>query len=195
MTIRLAIAGWRVAVIDGRHWEEAPTTFNAWLRQRTRWFRGWMQSLWKYSRYLMTPKGIRQLGLKTLITVNLMLMAPFIVVMNWLAYGLTAYWILETTHVLSTNWLSQALPIWAFIPLTFNLLYYFVWIEGSALEQIGQKRHLLKYIPHMFFYCNVMMPIAALRALYQEIFTSVQWEKTTHPGRGVRYAVAESIVH
>jgi glycosyltransferase XagB len=37
----------------------------------------------------------------------------------------------------------------------------------------------------LLFYMNVMMPIAALRALYQEIFKGVAWEKTTHEGRGV----------
>lgn len=189
--IRLGIAGWRVAVIDGRHWEEAPVTFHAWLRQRTRWFRGWMQSLWKYSAYLVTPTAERQLGFKQLFTIVLMLLAPFIVVLNWLAYGLSGYWLLEVSHVVSTNWLSGAFPVWALVPVTFNILYYFVWIEGSAIEGIGSKRKLLKYVPHMFYYCNVMMPLAALRALYQEIFTTVQWEKTTHAGRGVRWAISE----
>ena len=35
----------------------------------------------------------------------------------------------------------------------------------------------------MFFYTNVMMPIAAFRAMYQEIFKPVSWEKTEHPGK------------
>jgi hypothetical protein len=34
---------------------------------------------------------------------------------------------------------------------------------------------------------NVMMPIAAFRALYQEIFKPVMWEKTVHEGRGVMW--------
>jgi cellulose synthase/poly-beta-1,6-N-acetylglucosamine synthase-like glycosyltransferase len=191
--IRLGIAGWRVAVIDGRHWEEAPVTFQTWLRQRTRWFRGWMQSLWKYSSFLVTPTAFRRLGFRPLVTVVLMLMAPFIMLLNWLAYGLTAYWLLESTGLVTTNWLSGAFPVWAFVPLAFNVLYYFVWIEGSAIENIGSKRELVKYVPHMFYYCNVMMPLAALRALYQEVFTTVQWEKTTHPGRGVKWVTPENI--
>jgi len=120
--IRLAIAGWRVAVIDGRHWEEAPVTFHAWLRQRTRWFRGWMQSLWKYLGFMVTPTAGKRLGFKQLITIVLMLLAPFIVVLNWLAYGLTIYWLLEVGHVVSTDWLSGAFPVWAFVPVTFNIL-------------------------------------------------------------------------
>ena len=192
--IRLGIAGWQVAVIDGRHWEEAPVNFHAWVRQRTRWFRGWMQSLWKYSRFLVTPTATKRLGVKPLITVILMLIAPFIVVLNWLAYALTGLWLVESAGLLSWNLLKGAFPVWAFVPLAFNLLYYYTWIEGSAIEKIAPKKQLLKYIPHMFYYCNVMMPIAAIRALYQEIFTTVQWEKTMHAGRGVKWAVSETSI-
>jgi hypothetical protein len=38
---------------------------------------------------------------------------------------------------------------------------------------------------------NVMMPLASLRAFYQELFKPVFWEKTTHKGRGVRWGGAE----
>lgn len=59
----------------------------------------------------------------------------------------------------------------------------------TGLEEIGKKTKLVKYLPHMFVYCNFMMTLAALRALYQEIFKEVFWEKTAHPGRGVRWQV------
>ena len=186
--IRLAIAGGRVAVINSRQWEEAPVTYEAWLKQRTRWFRGWMQSLWKYLWFLFSPVATKRLGFWRLLTVVLMLIAPFIVVLNWLAYVLTAFWFLDEYHITHLNY-SQAVPVWSFVPLVFNVVYYLAWLEGGALEEIGKKTKLVKYLPHMFVYCNFMMPLAALRALYQEIFKEVFWEKTAHPGRGVRWQV------
>ena len=42
--IRLARLGYRVGVISSTTWEEAPPTFNLWLKQRTRWLKGWMQT-------------------------------------------------------------------------------------------------------------------------------------------------------
>jgi cellulose synthase/poly-beta-1,6-N-acetylglucosamine synthase-like glycosyltransferase len=45
---RLHLNGYRTVVINGRHWEEAPVKVKAWLRQRTRWFRGWLQSLFDH---------------------------------------------------------------------------------------------------------------------------------------------------
>jgi cellulose synthase/poly-beta-1,6-N-acetylglucosamine synthase-like glycosyltransferase len=186
--IRIAIAGGRVAVINSRHWEEAPVTWDAWLKQRTRWFRGWMQSLWKYLRFLFSPTARKRLGFWRLLTVVLMLVGPFIVVFNCLAYVLTAFWFLDEYHITHLNY-SQAVPIWSFIPLVFNLVYYLAWLEGGSLEGAGKKTTLIKYLPGMFVYCNFMMTIAALRALYQEIFKGVFWEKTTHPGRGVKWQV------
>jgi len=188
--IRLAMAGGHVAVVNSRHWEEAPVNFDAWLKQRTRWFRGWMQSLWKYLAVLPSPTAVKRLGIKPLLTVILMLLSPFIVVINWVAYGLTAVWLLSAYHLVQFGFAVE-FPFWMAIPLIFNFIYYYVWILGASLEGMGKKRMLAKYVPHMFFYCNIMMPIAALRALYQEIFKSVFWEKTTHPGRGVKWAITK----
>ena len=40
---RLARFGYRVGVIPSTTYEEAPARIGAWLRQRTRWFKGWMR--------------------------------------------------------------------------------------------------------------------------------------------------------
>jgi len=42
--IRLARLGWRVEDLVSTTWEEAPNTLAAWMNQRTRWMKGWMQS-------------------------------------------------------------------------------------------------------------------------------------------------------
>ncbi|WP_245280075.1 glycosyltransferase [Hyphomicrobium sp. 99] len=42
--IRLARLGYEVSMIDSETMEEAPTTWRAWLGQRTRWIKGWMQT-------------------------------------------------------------------------------------------------------------------------------------------------------
>jgi glycosyltransferase XagB len=42
--LRLARLGYRTEVIDSTTWEEAPVTFRAWLHQRIRWQKGWLQT-------------------------------------------------------------------------------------------------------------------------------------------------------
>ena len=39
--MRLARFGYKIGVIDSTTWEEAPVGYSQWLRQRTRWFKGW----------------------------------------------------------------------------------------------------------------------------------------------------------
>jgi glycosyltransferase XagB len=47
---RIARAGWRVGDLASATFEEAPVTFRAWLGQRRRWFKGWMQTLVTHGR-------------------------------------------------------------------------------------------------------------------------------------------------
>src|SRR5262249_52456270 len=42
--MRLARFGYRSGVIDSTTYEEAPADIRRWLGQRTRWFKGWMQT-------------------------------------------------------------------------------------------------------------------------------------------------------
>ena len=43
--VRLARFGYRTTMVRSTTYEEAPARFGPWLRQRTRWFKGWMQNL------------------------------------------------------------------------------------------------------------------------------------------------------
>ncbi len=43
--LRLARFGYQVETIDSATYEDAPVTFSDWLGQRTRWLKGWMQTL------------------------------------------------------------------------------------------------------------------------------------------------------
>jgi cellulose synthase/poly-beta-1,6-N-acetylglucosamine synthase-like glycosyltransferase len=46
--MRLARFGYRTAVIPSSTYEEAPARFGPWLKQRTRWFKGWMRLVKKF---------------------------------------------------------------------------------------------------------------------------------------------------
>jgi cellulose synthase/poly-beta-1,6-N-acetylglucosamine synthase-like glycosyltransferase len=190
LAIRLRIARWNVSTLDARHWEEAPVSFDAWLKQRTRWFRGWMQSFWKYFGILIfQPAVAKRLGFIGIFSTLVMLVSPLIVVLNWVAYGITALWLLGLFGLFPQFISADTTPFWTIIPLGFNGLYYYVWLKGASLEGIAVK--IVRYLPYMFYYMNVMMPIASLRAFYQELFKPVFWEKTAHSGRGVRSTAVE----
>ncbi|MEM1954628.1 MAG: glycosyltransferase family 2 protein [Nitrososphaerota archaeon] len=190
LALRLHLNGYRTVVIDGRHWEEAPVTVRAWLRQRTRWFRGWLQSLFDHGPRILWMGLRRPRRLPDVLSILSMLVAPLVVAFNWVAYSMTALYLLEFFRVLPTALTYDLFPWYSLVPLGFNAFYLTVWYVGKRLEgiDVGYWRML----PQVLVYMNVLMPVAAFRALYQEIFKDVFWEKTAHPGRGVRWTSVET---
>lgn len=60
--IKLARRGYRVGMLDSATREEAPVSVGAWLRQRARWSKGWMQTALAHGRDF--PALLRDLGLR-----------------------------------------------------------------------------------------------------------------------------------
>jgi cellulose synthase/poly-beta-1,6-N-acetylglucosamine synthase-like glycosyltransferase len=58
--IRLAALGYRVSMLDSTTHEEAPTHVSAWIRQRSRWLKGYMQTWLVHCR--CAPLLIAQVG-------------------------------------------------------------------------------------------------------------------------------------
>ncbi|MBL8590177.1 MAG: glycosyltransferase [Methylobacteriaceae bacterium] len=58
--LRLARCGYRVETLDSTTWEEAPFTPRAWLRQRGRWLKGWMQTAMVHGR--APRRAVAQMG-------------------------------------------------------------------------------------------------------------------------------------
>ena len=55
--IRLARQGYRTGVLASTTWEEAPATFGVWIKQRTRWLKGWMRPV-KSHQYPLSSNGL-----------------------------------------------------------------------------------------------------------------------------------------
>ncbi|HEY9214676.1 MAG TPA: glycosyltransferase, partial [Ancylobacter sp.] len=95
--IRLARGGWRTVVIASTTDEEAPRTARAWMCQRTRWYKGWLQTLLVHGRH--PGRLVRQIGWIGTATLTVMLggslaaalMHPFFVATLllgwWMDYG------------------------------------------------------------------------------------------------------------
>jgi glycosyltransferase XagB len=67
--LRLARLGYRSGTIDLPTLEEAPTAFGDWLKQRTRWSKGWMQTWLVHTRHPV--RLVRELGLRGFLGFNL----------------------------------------------------------------------------------------------------------------------------
>jgi hypothetical protein len=174
---RLARRGWRTAMLASTTWEEAPASFHSWLRQRTRWLKGWMQTYLVHTRRpfrLVADLGLRgALGLHALMG-GLVLAA----LAHPLLYVLLAYQAV-TGRLLApaTTPLEAALWAAAWINLTAGYVASIVVGAASALRRREPGLALSALLMPL---CWLLISAAAYRALYQLLTDPYHWEKTEH---------------
>lgn len=173
--VRLTQRGYRVGVVNSTTFEEANSHVGNWIRQRSRWFKGYMQT---YLVHMRKPVELyRSLGhtgfwgFQFFVGGNILtaLSLPFMLVMF-------VYW-------LATRWSGFDIifpPVVLYISL-FNLIIgngFFIY-----LNMLGafKRRHyqLMPYALTVPAYW-LLMTVAAYKGLWQLIHNPFFWEKTTH---------------
>ncbi len=173
--IRLARGGWRTVVIASTTDEEAPRTARAWMCQRTRWYKGWLQTLLVHGRH--PGRLVRQIGWIGTATLAVMLggslaaalMHPFFV-----ATLLLGWWMDDGPSGLLSSALIEGL----------GLLVLAAGYGGTILcTALGMRRRgmpgLWRVLPVIPAYW-LMLSLAAWRALGQLLSDPQRWEKTEH---------------
>jgi cellulose synthase/poly-beta-1,6-N-acetylglucosamine synthase-like glycosyltransferase len=184
--IRLYKEGYKTTIVDSRTWEEANSRFGNWIRQRSRWIKGYMQTWLVHMRH---PVRLwKDIGTKGFLGFQVMVLAtPVIPLLNplfWLMVILWFGWELDV--------IAQLFPGLIYYLASFELLlgnFFFVYsnIAGvywiiSDLEKKQEKwipHRLVKYALISPLYW-VMMTIASYKAAWQLITKPFYWEKTTH---------------
>lgn len=175
--IRLARLGYSTAVLDSTTWEEAPTTFTVWLRQRTRWIKGWMQTWLVHTRDLGALN--RELGAAGVLGFHAVLGG---LVLSALALPLFFALVLYQGHagVLLAPAESglEAAMLWV---AWGNLVagYLISMLVGIASVWRRGRKALALHALMMPIYW-VMISVAAYRALWQLLRAPYLWEKTPH---------------
>jgi cellulose synthase/poly-beta-1,6-N-acetylglucosamine synthase-like glycosyltransferase len=173
--IRIGQKGYRVGVVDSTTYEEASCRTGQWLRQRSRWIKGYMQTLLVHTRrplhlmYSVGPLGF--FGFVFFIggTVVTGLLNPVF----WVFYVI---------------WLAaSAANIDVIFPQSLLLLCLFNLLAGNGaftylIMLAPIRRGWLGLIPFSFtlFGYWVLISLAAYRALWQLVRRPFFWEKTQH---------------
>jgi cellulose synthase/poly-beta-1,6-N-acetylglucosamine synthase-like glycosyltransferase len=173
--IRLCRLGYRVAALPSTTYEEAPTRLLPWLRQRTRWYKGWMQTWHVHTRRPLRltrdlgPAGFSAFQLFLACNVLSALVHP--IFMAALCYSLIAR---PPLQVISA--VVQHTPIFAAVLIA-------GYGSTVALDLIGLRRRkllahawVLLLSPLYWF----LLSFAAWRALLQLLYDPHGWEKTEH---------------
>jgi len=174
---RLARFGYRCVMFPSTTFEEAPARFGPWLRQRSRWMKGWMQT---WSVHMRSPRQLwRDAGAGGFFTLNIIVGGN---VLTALAHPLLLGELLvRGVMSIFDNGASS------FFAKPFIELYLATIAAGYlttiAIGLIGlAKRNLLGegwvlILTPVYWVC---LSIAAWRALYQLLAEPYHWEKTEH---------------
>jgi cellulose synthase/poly-beta-1,6-N-acetylglucosamine synthase-like glycosyltransferase len=175
--IRLAQLGYRVAMLDSTTFEEAPVALGAWLRQRSRWLKGYMQT-WLV--HMRDPMGLmRRTGACGFFAFQLFIGGGIV-----FALANPLLWVAMAACTLFQ------VPLWddtpaALIPASGLVLNNLLL---TWLAVIGPRRRgwdeLSPYGLTVIVYW-AMVSIAGYRGLWQLLTRPFFWEKTVHGvGRG-----------
>jgi cellulose synthase/poly-beta-1,6-N-acetylglucosamine synthase-like glycosyltransferase len=174
--MRLARFGHGAAVIASTTYEEAPARIGPWIRQRTRWFKGWTQTWLVHMRHPV--RLARELGLDGFLTFQLVVGGTVLsALVHPLFIALFAYALATERLLPGADFASVILAALCGGALVAGYL------TSAALGLIGLKRRGL--LRHGFVL--LLMPLhwlllsaAAWRALWQLLRDPYRWEKTAH---------------
>ncbi len=173
--IRASQHGYRVGVIDSTTYEEANCRLKNWIRQRSRWIKGYMQTWLVHNR---DPwKSLKTLGLG-----------------NWLAYqffiGGTVVCFLSNPILWSffvyaaisrAAWLEQLFPGWMLYISLFNLILgNSIGIYLNMIAVFRRKYYNLTLYALLNPIYWLLHSAAAYMALWQLFTKPFYWEKTIH---------------
>lgn len=174
--LRIARSGYRTNTLTRPTEEEAPIELSVWLKQRTRWFKGWFQTWLVHMRHPVSLS--RDLGWSGTMVFHLLTAGMII---SALAHPFLVYFVASrAVEVGSTGDIDTLMdPLFLLDVITLVLGYLsFVILSWKTLAVRGKKR-LRRTLWGIFLYWP-LLSIAAWRAAWHLIRRPHEWEKTPH---------------
>jgi cellulose synthase/poly-beta-1,6-N-acetylglucosamine synthase-like glycosyltransferase len=175
--LRLARLGYATATLDASTYEEASIGLRNWLRQRSRWLKGFLQTWLVHMRSplrLLEEVGAAGFWASQAYTAGLVASALF----HPFCLGLTV-WLIATGRALSAD-----AGIFATIVAGINLA---VLVSGYAVTILAGRKAMRRKGVAGWYFTLATMPIywllislAAWAALWQFIVAPFHWNKTEH---------------
>lgn len=181
--IRLHKDGWRTAMLASTTWEEANGRLFSWVRQRSRWVKGYLQTWLVHMRHPL--KLLRELGPWAFFSMQMTIGGSLICFgLNPIYWLMTALWLLTHSALIAALFPPAIYLLGSFCLLGAN--FVFVYMSVAGCMQRGYY-DLVKYAVLTPVYW-LLMSIGAYKAFGQIIVRPHYWEKTMHgfaePGEG-----------
>ncbi|MDP9935959.1 cellulose synthase/poly-beta-1,6-N-acetylglucosamine synthase-like glycosyltransferase [Paenarthrobacter nicotinovorans] len=172
--LRAAVDGYRVGVINSTTWEEACSQVPAWIKQRTRWIKGYMitsaVNTRNSLRYMKSTGAAGTIGF-----LGLILGTP----LAFLAYPLVVGFTVVT--YIGYDIVGLVLPEWLLAGGVVSMLFgnaMMIIVSGvTTLHRHGWRIAIFALLNPFYW---VLHSVAAWRAAWQMLTSPHKWEKTPH---------------
>ncbi|MCD8742612.1 glycosyltransferase [Mucilaginibacter roseus] len=173
--VRAYAKGYKIAVVNSTTYEEANNEPFNWIRQRSRWIKGYMQT---YLVHMRDPIALyRKIGLKGFLGFSFFIGATPI---TFLVYPLLL--IIFLNYILfDLSTIRTLFPDWVLFMSIFNLMVGNILMIYVNMMAVFKRRF---YELILFAVANpvywMLHSVAAYKGLYQLIVNPFYWEKTNH---------------
>lgn len=173
--IRASARGYTVGIINSTTYEEANKAPKNWIRQRSRWIKGYMQTWLVHNRN--PTKLLNMIGLRSWLSYQFFIGGTCLIfLLNPLLWIFYLFWLF-----FRPTWINELFNGWVFYLAAFNFLIGNM--LGIYLNMLAVFRRKLFHLTP-FALSNpiywVMHSIASYMALWQLFTKPFYWEKTEH---------------
>ena len=175
--VRLFRAGYKTAIFDSTTLEEANSQLGNWVRQRSRWVKGYIQTYLVHTRNpvaFINQEGIHAIFFHILLggRIAFMFINPILWIVTFSYFALNGL-VGETIEAVYPGFVLY-IAVTSFIVGNFMFIYYYMVGCAKRLQW-----SIIRYSIFVPFYW-VLISCAACVAIYQLIFKPHYWEKTKH---------------
>jgi len=168
--IRLVQNGYKTKIIKSLTLEEAPITISSWLRQRSRWIKGYMQT---YIVHMRQPIELyKMIKLKGIIGFLFFVGAPSIVFVTIP---------LSVVLFITSLFKAEDIPSWLGLLSVANLfvmILFHMFIANTVITKNGWNNMKSSILLFPFYW--ILHVVASLKAVWDVITRPHHWEKTEH---------------
>jgi len=174
IAIRIVKAGYRISCLNSITEEECVITIPAWIRQRTRWIKGFMQTFIEHSVFK------KPIAVETNVEFKLVMKIGIFNIMIFIVFIAFSFWFFLSTLMLLFDGVilrqNQHTPF-----VYFNIISLFIMIYGSLIF-IVIKNKIKPRIMYLIFFPMywILHYVAMCTALYELMNRPFFWDKTTH---------------
>ena len=172
--IRLHRDGYRTAMIDSTTLEEANSNVGNWIRQRSRWNKGYFQTWLVHMRHPFSL--LKETGFKGFMSFNLTMGAAFVLLINLIFWALTTIYLVSSWTFIEEIYPAPIFYLASILLFVANFVFIYLNVAGSLQRgEFGLTRTAM--LSPLYW---GLMSYAAWKGFIQLFTNPFYWEKTEH---------------